>query len=132
MTKKITELGQDLSRREERFVDEYLFDFNGTQAVIRSGYQVKNENVAHVIASRLLQKDTIIKRIEKNQKDLAVKHRLSRDYFVVNLRALIEDHKTKTTDRIKALALLARITGHLATTQDTTQQTVIIQQIGMP
>lgn len=52
----------------ERFCQEYLHDFNGTQAAIRAGY---SENSAHVTASRLLRKPVIKAAIEENKKKLA-------------------------------------------------------------
>lgn len=48
-----------LTHKEQRFVEEYLKDFNGTQAVLRSGFSVKNEKVAGVKASKLLAKGSI-------------------------------------------------------------------------
>jgi phage terminase small subunit len=42
-----------LEPRQQRFVDEYLIDFNATQAAIRAGYSPKN---ARVIASQNLSK----------------------------------------------------------------------------
>ena len=46
----------DLTARQERFVLEYLVDFNGTQAAIRSGYSAKT---ARQIATENLSKPDI-------------------------------------------------------------------------
>ncbi|WP_262034519.1 terminase small subunit [Acinetobacter baumannii] len=57
-----------LSGKQQRFVDEYLIDRNGAQAYIRAGYKVKNEDVAAVMASRLLRIDKVKEAIEKGEK----------------------------------------------------------------
>ncbi len=45
-----------LTEKQQRFVDEYLIDLNGTQAAIRAGYSAKTANEQ---ASRLLAKANI-------------------------------------------------------------------------
>lgn len=56
-----------LNNRQQAFVDEYLVDFNATQAAIRAGY---NEQTAGAQASRLLKNVKVAKAIEErtNQK----------------------------------------------------------------
>lgn len=54
-----------LTQKEEMFAREYIIDFNGTQAYIRAGFKVKNDNVAKTQASKLLTKPTIVKRLEE-------------------------------------------------------------------
>lgn len=43
----------ELNDRQKRFCEEYLIDFNGTQAAIRAGYSVKtaNEQAARLLAN---------------------------------------------------------------------------------
>lgn len=50
-----------LTPKQQRFVDEYLTNLNGTQAAIRAGYSPKT---AHVIASENLRKPQIASAIE--------------------------------------------------------------------
>ena len=45
-----------LTAKQRRFVDEYLIDFNATQAAIRAGY---SEKTAAVIATENLRKPNI-------------------------------------------------------------------------
>ena len=52
----VTELGKKLTARERTFVHEYLRDWNGTQAAIRTGY---SEKTAASQASRLLRKPEV-------------------------------------------------------------------------
>lgn len=51
-----------LTTKEQRFVEEYVKDFNGTQAAIRAGY---SKNSARVIASQNLTKLNIKSKIEE-------------------------------------------------------------------
>lgn len=48
-----------MSPKEKRFCEEYIIDLNGTQAYQRAGYKVKNDNVASVLAVKLLGKVNI-------------------------------------------------------------------------
>ena len=50
-----------MNARQKRFVDEYLVDFNATQAAIRAGYSKKT---AHSIGSENLRKPEISEAIE--------------------------------------------------------------------
>lgn len=56
-----------LTDKQSRFVDEYLIDFNGTQAAIRAGY---SERTAAAQSSRLL---TNVK-VQAHLKDLQASH----------------------------------------------------------
>lgn len=56
-----------LTAKQQRFVDEYLVDLNGTQAAIRTGYSAKTANV---IASELLTKPNIVFALDKARKSL--------------------------------------------------------------
>ena len=115
--------------KEARFVEEYLKDFNQTKAVIRAGYAVKNDNVAHVIAQRLLQKATVRKYLEVKQEELAARNDIAQDFLVIRLKSIIENVQTKPGDKIRALTLLARITGFFKD-EPLAQQTVIFRQTG--
>lgn len=54
------ELGQKLRPKERLFVLEYLKDWNGTQAAIRTGYKAGKSNAsAAVTASRLLRDERV-------------------------------------------------------------------------
>ena len=67
------EIGPPLSVRQEAFCQEYIVDFNGTQAAIRAGYS--DTEAARVQASRMLARDNISSRI--NQLIAERKHRVS-------------------------------------------------------
>lgn len=67
---------------QDRFVDEWLIDFNGTQAAIRAGY---SERSARSIAGRLLTKDNIQREISRRQKDLQRRTEVTQDRVVKEL-----------------------------------------------
>ncbi len=58
---------EKLTMKQQAFVDEYLVDFNGTQAAIRAKYSPKT---AHRIAQENLQKPLIIKEIKRKQEEI--------------------------------------------------------------
>lgn len=55
-----------MTKKEKVFIDEYMVDFNGTQAAIRAGYSPKT---AGVIANENLKKPKIKMEIEKRLAD---------------------------------------------------------------
>ena len=55
--------------KQDLFVKEYLKDLNGTQAYIRAGYKVKDENSAAVMANRLLRNVKIQEKIQAAMKE---------------------------------------------------------------
>jgi phage terminase small subunit len=71
-----------LPPRQQRFVDEYLVDLNGTQAAIRSGY---SPNGAEVAGSRLLRNAKVAAALAAAQRERAERTTISQDHV---LRAL--------------------------------------------
>ena len=71
-----------LTAKQVRFVDEYLVDFNATQAAIRAGYKAKT---AHVIGAENLRKPKIAEEIARRQKDLQKRTEVSQDRVVKEL-----------------------------------------------
>lgn len=59
-----------LSPKQQRFVDEYLVDFNATKAAERAGYSAKS---AYAQASALLRKPEIFAAVEAGRQRLAEK-----------------------------------------------------------
>ena len=71
-----------LTAKQIRFVDEYLVDFNATQAAIRAGYKAKT---AHVIGAENLRKPKIAEEIARRQKDLQRRTEVTQDRVVKEL-----------------------------------------------
>ena len=70
---------QELTDKQVRFVEEYLVDFNATQAALRAGYSPKT---ASRIGPELLGKTCIARAVERGMKDAAKKCELTRAELV--------------------------------------------------
>lgn len=53
-----------MTKKQKRFVEEYLIDLNATQAAIRAGYKAGNTQRASEIGSELLQKTPVSEAIQ--------------------------------------------------------------------
>lgn len=71
-----------LTDRQERFIDEYLIDLNGTQAAIRAGY---SERTANEQAARLLAKVSIQRAIAEAMKKRQVRTQITQDDVIRDL-----------------------------------------------
>lgn len=71
-----------LTAKQIRFVDEYLVDFNATQAAIRAGY---SEKTANTIGAQNLAKLSIQAEISRRQKDLQRRTEVTQDRVVKEL-----------------------------------------------
>lgn len=76
-----------LTARQERFVDEYLVDLNGTQAAIRAGYSVK---AAHVTGSRLLTNDKVAAAISAAKRERSEATKIDAEYVLRKLHQIVE------------------------------------------
>lgn len=74
-----------LSTKQQRFVDEYCVDFNGTQAAIRAGYSV---NTANAQAARLLANVNIKKALEERKIEIAEESKLKASDVIDELRRI--------------------------------------------
>ena len=71
-----------LKGKYEKFCQEYVIDYNGTKAAIRSGYEEKS---ARQQASRLLAPDKILQRIVELQVEQVKRLSITQDYVVLQL-----------------------------------------------
>lgn len=70
------------NKRHERFCQEYVVDYNGTQAAIRAGYKEKS---ARVQASALLTNPNILARVRELQHEQVERLAVTQDYVVLQL-----------------------------------------------
>lgn len=77
-----------LTPRQQRFVEEYLVDLNGTQAAIRAGYSAKS---AGRQALELLQKTLIVSAVAQAQKGRSERLQLSADMVAQELWKLYQN-----------------------------------------
>lgn len=73
-----------LNPKQERFCQEYVIDYNGTQAVIRAGYSSKS-SAARAQASTLLANPNIQARIKELSAPIVEKCRVDAEYVLQNL-----------------------------------------------
>lgn len=72
----------ELKPKHERFCQEYIIDYHGTNAAIRAGYEEKN---ARKQASRLLTNADILARIRELQQEQVKRLAVSQDYVITQL-----------------------------------------------
>ena len=96
---------RDLTPKQQRFVEEYLIDLNGTQAAIRAGYAVSG---AAVEASRLLTNANISEAIQKQRDKLSDEATKSGRWVLERLVKEAEAIENSDTARISALDKLGR------------------------
>ncbi len=98
-------LENGLTEKQERFCNEYLVDYNATQAATRSGYSA---NTAYSIAHELLSKPEIRQRIDELQDNIFAN--LSEKLIIEQIwrvyKTAIEDKKL--SDALKAQELLGK------------------------
>ena len=73
----------EITDRMQKFVDEYLVDFNGTKAAERSGYSADS---AQEIASQLLARPDIRELVAEGQKEIMERTQTFQDNAVAELK----------------------------------------------
>lgn len=74
---------EELTPKQERFCQEYIVDYNGTQAAIRTGYSGKS---AGSQAGRLLKNAKVLARVRQLQAEQVQRLSVSQDWVVLQLR----------------------------------------------
>lgn len=105
-------LYENLSAKQRKFVEEYVKDFNATQAAIRSGYSEKG---AEVQGNRLLSNANIKAEIKRIGQLATKKTEVTIEYVIDNLKEIVrrgmEDDDKPSTVTVKALELLGKYQG---------------------
>lgn len=83
-----------LTLRQQRFIEEYTTDFNGTQAAIRAGYSAKT---AKVIAHELLTKPYITAPIAARRANLAETTEINREFVLKQWALLVQADPNELT-----------------------------------
>ena len=100
-----------LSHKQQRFVQEYMLDCNGTQAAIRAGYSPKTANPQ---AARMLAKVSVQSAIAEEMARKANEIDVTVAEIVAGLRAeatLADDDGGSSGNRIQALGKLGQHKG---------------------
>ena len=103
-----------LTIRQTRFVDEYLIDYNGTQAAIRAGY---SKMAAKEQASRLLTNANVKALIGQKHIETEIRLQISRDDIIKGLLGTIELARSqgKPLAMISACREMAKMLGYYNT-----------------
>lgn len=83
-----------MTNKQKLFVNEYLIDFNATQAYLRAGYKAKDEKIAAVEGLKLLRKPNIQIEIEKRMEDREKRTEVTQDKVVKELARLAFTDRT--------------------------------------
>lgn len=85
-----------LREKQQRFVDEYLIDLNGTQAAIRAGYSAKTANEQ---ASRLLANVSVQQAISEKMAERSKRTGVNQDRVVLELAKIAFLKMTDVVDK---------------------------------
>lgn len=118
---------QRITRKQKRFVEEYMKDKRPKEAAHRAGYSIRRANQA---ARNLLKKQEVRDYMALLEEEAQERNHVTQDYFIVKLKEIIEGN-SRPNEKTNALALLARITGHVKERPVETKQTVILHQMGI-
>lgn len=111
-----------LTAKQARFIEEYLVDFNATQAAIRAGY---SEETAGVIGYENLKKPYIQAEIRKRQADTAAALSITRD-------AVLREWKRIGFSDIRKVARFEGGELHVADSDDLTEdEAAAISELSM-
>jgi len=78
-------MATDLPPKQQRFVDEYLIDLNGTQAAIRAGYSPRTANEQ---AAQLLAKLSVAEAVARAKAERSARLGLTADRVLLELAAI--------------------------------------------
>jgi len=81
---------EQLTPKQQRFVEEYCIDMNGTQAYKRAGYSASNDKVANTSASRLLSNVNVKQAIEEKQRKIAEQSGITAQWVLDRLQENVE------------------------------------------
>lgn len=117
-----------LPAKQRKFAEEFAVTNSPYKAALKAGYSPK---ACYSVSYNLLRNEKVKKAIAVYKAELRIRHNIDRDYFIVHLKDIIESKFTKITDKISALTLLARITGHIKEKPPEAKQLVILKQSGL-
>ena len=103
-----------LTAKQQRFVEEYLVDPNGTQAAMRAGYSA---NTARAIASENLTKPNIALAIQRARAQAREHANVSREMVVRGLYEAATTPEASWGNRIAAWMGLAKVLGYVVDRQ---------------
>lgn len=107
-----------MNDNQKIFADEYLIDRNATRAYKAAYPEVKTDNSAAVSGNRLLRNDKVAEYIKEKMDEKTERTEVKGDDVIRELATIgfakttsVNEFEIKTSDKLKALELIARILG---------------------
>lgn len=107
-----------MNDNQKIFADEYLIDRNATRAYKAAYPEVKTDNSAAVSGNRLLRNDKVAEYIKEKMDEKTERTKVKGDDVIRELATIgfakttsVNGFEIKTSDKLKALELIARILG---------------------
>lgn len=106
---------KELTQKQQRFVTEYLKDFNGTNAAIRAGY---SEKTAYAAANKLLKLTNVKAKVEEANTKLATSVHLTKEDILQDLIDIKDNnHNSNPRVALQAIDQISKILGFNAPTR---------------
>ena len=112
-----------MTPKQQRFVREYLTDFNATRAAIRAGYSPKG---ASVQGARLLANAKVQAEVEQLAKQKDDELGLTNERILDKLAQIAFSDDEETKDNLRALDLLCKSRGMYLRKPDVDQEGIVI------
>ena len=119
---------QELTTKQQRFIEEYVIDFNATKAAINAGYSQKT---ARSISCELLTKPDIRSAIKHQLAQLSADSYVSREVILTGLlkEAMGTGENSTPASRVNAWSQLGKLSGLYTDTAPQTSVDDIIRDI---
>lgn len=119
---------QELTTKQQRFVEEYVIDFNASRAAISAGY---SEKTARSISSELLTKPDIRRAVKAHLDELSTDSYVSREVILTGLlkEAMGRGENSTPASRVNAWSQLGKLSGLYTDTSPQTSVDDIIRDI---
>lgn len=100
-----------LTPKQKKFVEEYVKDYNKTQAYKRAYNPEMSDEVAFQSAYRILKTDEAINYLHALQDEILRQSGLNATYILNGLREIYEDPKSTRAEKLKAADLMSKNMG---------------------
>ena len=115
-----------LTPKQKKFVEEYVKDYNKTQAYKRAYNMDMSDEVAFQSAYRILKTDEAINYLHALQDEILRQSGLNATYILNGLREIYEDPTSTKAEKMKAADLMSKNMGLQTQKVETTATVVVI------
>lgn len=115
-----------LTPKQKKFVEEYVKDYNKTQAYKRAYNMDMSDEVAFQSAYRILKTDEAINYLHALQDEILRQSGLNATYILNGLREIYEDPTSTKAEKMKAADLMSKNMGLQTQKVETTAKVVVI------